>query len=295
MDECDAGRGMATARGPLADYHLHLERGPYSREWLARFLAAGQARGVAEFGVTEHGHRFVEGLAVLDNPWVRRWNRFLRLADYVGFVHGMQAEGLPLRLGLELDYVPGKGEEIRRLLAQAPFDFVLGSVHWLDGWGFDFVGDEACMAEWRRRDLREVYARYFEVLSGAAGSGLFDVLGHADLIKIMGLYPEEPWHELAEAAVEAIATAGVAVEVNTAGLRKPVGEIYPGEWLLRRLKARGVPVTIGSDAHEPEDAGRDFDRAGELLWACGYREYAVFRGRRRESRPLPCPSGRSSG
>ncbi|MGE5553009.1 MAG: histidinol-phosphatase [Betaproteobacteria bacterium] len=278
-----------TATG-LADYHFHLERGPYTRQWMERFLAAGRARGVTEFGVTEHGHRFVEGLAVLDNAWVRS-HRLLHLAEYVEFVQRMMDEGLPLRLGLEMDYLPGKEKEIRDLLAQASFDFVIGSVHWLDGWGFDFVGEEACLAEWMRRDRRRVFARYFEILAGAAESRLFEVLGHADLIKIMGLYPEEPWHDLAEPALQAIAAAGVAVEVNTAGLRKPVGEIYPGEWLLRRLHELGVPVTTGSDAHEPEDCGRDFNRAAELLRSCGYREYLVFRGRRRESRPLPVPEG----
>jgi histidinol-phosphatase (PHP family) len=279
---------------PLADYHLHLERGPYTREWLERFLVAGQARGVAEFGVTEHGHRFREGLAVLDNPWVRSHD-LLDLAEYTGFIGRMADEGLPVRLGLELDFLPGRAAASRELVARAPFDFVIGSVHWLDGWGFDFVGHEECLAEWRRRDTREVYARYFALLAQAAESRLFDVLGHADLVKIMGFHPEEPWHELADEAVAAIAAAGVAVEVNTAGLRKPVGEMYPGAWLLRRLREGGVPVTIGSDAHLPEDCGRDFDRAVALLRSCGYEEYSVFRERRRESRSLPPLTGGRAG
>lgn len=278
----------------LADYHFHLERGPYTREWLDRFLETGRARGVEEFGLSEHGHRFVEGLSVLDNPWVRS-HHLLRLEEYVAFVRRMQEEGLPVRLGLEMDYVPGKEAETAALLGEAPFDFVIGSVHWLDGWGFDFVGDEGCLAEWRRRDRREVFRRYFEILAEAARSGLFDIIGHADLVKIMGLYPETPWHELAEPAIAAIARAGVAVELNTAGLRRPVGEMYPGGWLLRRLREHGVPVSTGSDAHEPEDSGRDFDRAVRFLWECGYREFSVFRGRRRESRPLPCPDGGASG
>lgn len=282
-----------TAAG-WADYHFHLERGPYTREWLECFLATGRSRGVTEFGVTEHGHRFVEGLAVLDNAWVRSHD-LLELREYVEFVQRMAADGLPVRLGLEMDYVPGKEAAIRDLLAQAPFDFAIGSVHWLDGWGFDFVGHAECMSEWSRRDKRAVFARYFELVAQAASSGLFDIIGHADLIKIMGLYPETPWHDLAEPAVEAIAAAGVAVEVNTAGLRKPVGEMYPGEWLLRRFRERGVPATTGSDAHLPEDSGRDFDRATHLLRSCGYEEYAVFRGRRRESRPLPRTSTASRG
>lgn len=270
----------------LADYHFHLERGPYTRDWLERFLATGQRRGVSEFGVTEHGHRFVEGLAVLDNAWVRH-HPLRPLADYTSFVARMAEEGLPVRLGLEMDFVPGKEDAIREFLAKADFDYAIGSVHWLDGWGFDFLGDEACLAEWRRRDLFEVYRRYFEVLAQAAQSGLFQIIGHADLVKIMGFYPDRPWQELAEPALEAIAASGVAVEVNTAGLRKPVGEMYPAEWLLRRMRAHNVPVTLGSDAHVPEDSGRDFDRAVRLLRSCGYEEYSVFRQRRRETRPLP--------
>lgn len=271
---------------PLADYHFHLERGPYSAAWLDRFLTTGRARGVGEFGVTEHGHRFVEALPVLDHPWVRS-HPLLPLQDYVRFVQEMAAEGRPVRLGLEMDYVPGKERETRDLLAQAAFDYVIGSVHWLDGWMFDYVGDPACMAEWDRRDRRAVYARYFAVLAQAAASGLFQIIGHADLVKIMGFYPGQPWPELAEPAIAAIAAAGVAVEVNTAGLRKPVGEMYPAAWLLRQLKLHNVPVTLGSDAHVPEDSGRDFDLAVRLLRSCGYTEYSVFHQQQREVRPLP--------
>lgn len=266
----------------LADYHIHLERGPYSLEWLQRFLDAGLARGVAEFGITEHGHRFREGLAVLDNDWVRS-HSLLDLASYVDFILAAKAAGLPVKLGLEMDYIPGKEEETRALLQSAPFDYVIGSVHWLGGWGFDFVGDETCLREWGSRDTHEVYARYFETVVQAAESGLFDTLGHPDLVKIMGIYPPGEWFSLAEEAIVAIARTGVCIEVSSAGLRKPVGEIYPSEPFLRVCRAHGIPVTMASDAHEPEDTGRDFDRSTRLLRACGYEELQVFAGRVRSS------------
>jgi histidinol-phosphatase (PHP family) len=186
-----------------------------------------------------------------------------------------------------MDYIPGKEAEIQALLSAWPFDYVIGSVHWLDGWGFDFVGDEECLAEWERRDKLALYAAYFNTLVKAAQSGLFSTLGHPDIIRIMGIYPSGEWFDLAERAIRAVADTGVCLECSTAGLRKPVGEIYPSEQFLRTCQAHGVLVTLASDAHEPEDTGRDFERSVELLKACGYQEFQVFTARNRAAVVLP--------
>jgi histidinol-phosphatase (PHP family) len=197
----------------------------------------------------------------------------------VSFVRAARLDGVTLRLGLEVDYFPRAEEGLRRLLAAYPLDFVLGSVHWLDGWGFDHLSR---VERWQGRDVDEVYRRYFAELGRAARSGLFDVIAHPDLVKVAGHRPAFDPTPLYEEAARALAAAGVAAEVSTAGLRKPVHEIYPAEPFLRLLRQHDVPITLASDAHRPEDVGRDFAASVALARRCGYTRICRFVQRRRE-------------
>ncbi|MGH2995147.1 MAG: hypothetical protein ACRDON_03725 [Gaiellaceae bacterium] len=160
--------------------------------------------------------------------------------------------------------------------------FLLGSVHIVDG---DAVDMEPGL--WGRLSVEEVWSRYFDELRALAGSGLADVLAHPDLVKLYGLRPRAEevasHHETAVAAIEA---SGIAVEVSTAGLRRPVGELYPSPDFLERCRARGVAVTTASDAHHPGDVGRDLDRALDLLRETGYETVTVYEGRRARQEPL---------
>lgn len=270
----------------LADYHMHLERGGLRRDYLERFVATARARGVDEIGVTEHGYNFVEAAPLLGRPaYVAAHSRGYRVADYVELLRAAREDGLPVKLGIEMDYVPGREAEIRDFLAAYPWDFVIGSVHWLGEWGFDLDPES-----WRGRDVAEAYREYFALAERAVRSGLFDVLGHPDVIKVFGhrLPPgaeaelEGYFDRLARAAAE----AGVCLEVSSAGLRKPVGEIYPDARLLRRARALGVPITLASDAHEPEHVGWEYPRLVAFARAAGYRTLTVFDGRRRRQEPL---------
>jgi len=271
----------------LADYHVHLEKGPYTPDWLGRFVTVARQRGLVELGFTEHLCDFYEGQEASgawwagapegeDRAYSRRWwqgRPRYSLDEYVALVKDAHPAGITLRLGVEVDYFPSAETSLRRLLAAYPFDLVLGSVHWLDGWGFDHLDR---LERWQDRDVDMVYRRYFAELGRAAHSGLFDVLAHVDLIKVAGYRPSfDPTPLYAEAA-RAIAAAGVAVEVSTAGLRKPVHEIYPAEPFLRLLGEHGVPITLASDAHTPEDVGRDFDAAVDLARRCGYERVCRF-------------------
>jgi len=272
-------RGEAEGR-MLIDYHVHLERGPYELEWLEQFVQAARNRGVKEIGVVEHAYRFQEAADLLPEDWPAD-RAELPVASYVDFMLMARGKGLPVRLGIEVDFVPGREEATAAFLRQYPFDFVLGAVHYLDGWGFD---NPLFEGEWAAKDVDEVYRQYIDTVARAVRSGLFDVLAHPDVIKIFGHRPSRPadWSGL----VRALAQTGTALEVSSAGLRKPVREAYPERGLLKACFAAGVPITLASDAHEPEEAGQGIEEVAFLAKEAGYRKITRFFARRAEEVPM---------
>jgi histidinol-phosphatase (PHP family) len=267
----------------ILDYHMHLRgigegrEGPLDHrvEAIEPYVDAARAAGVDEICFTEHVYYFRQTRALWHVPYHTE-RCVYDLEPYVAAILRAKDEGLPVKLGLEVDYARGREEETRELLAPYPWDFVLGSIHFIEGLGVDGAP--------RLLDavgIDEAWRRYFDELAAAASSGLFDSLSHPDLVKVFGARPDRALEkELHLQVVEAIAGAGVAVEVSTAGLRKPVGELYPDPHLLELCQARGVPVTLAADAHEPGLVGRDFDRAFELLRSAGYETITAFDGRR---------------
>ncbi len=266
----------------IVDYHMHLRNGS---EELAHdtwsvdpFVDAARAAGVDEIGFAEHIYYFKQTRSLWTVPYMAE--RCVHdIEPYVEAVVAARGRGLPVKLGLEVDYVPGREEETRELLASYPWDYLLGSVHFIGGLSVD--GEEPLLLD--AVGVEEAWRLYFETLGAAARSRLFDSLSHPDLVKIFG----------ARAAsfdygpvVDAIAVSGVAVEVSTAGLHKPVRELYPHPEFLAACRARDVPVTLASDAHSPDVVGRDFDRALELLRAAGYETVTVFEQRRGRQEPL---------
>ena len=264
----------------IVDYHMHLRN---EREEIAHdvrsvepFVAAALAVGVDEIGFTEHVYYFTQTRTLWTVPYHVERCRY-DLDAYVHAVLQARERGLPVKLALEVDYVPGREEETRELLAPYPWDYLLGSVHFIDGFGID--GRPRLVDE---VGVEETYRRYFDVLVLAARSGLFDSLSHPDLVKVFGARAAFDYTEVAAA----IAEAGVAVEVSTAGLRKPVGELYPHPHFLGACRMHGVPITLASDAHVPSLVGRDFDRARELMRSAGYETITVFDERRARQEPL---------
>jgi histidinol-phosphatase (PHP family) len=258
----------------IADYHMHLrndrEEIVHDTHAVDPFVETAQAAGVDEIGFTEHVYYFRNTRSLWSVPYQTE-RCVYDLDPYVDAVVGARDRGLPVKLGLEVDYVPGREDETRELLAPYPWDYLLGSVHFIDGLGVD--------GEPRLLDavgVEETWQRYFETLAAAARSGLFDSLSHPDLVKIFGERAES--FDYGDVA-DAIAESGVAIEVSTAGLRKPVGELYPHPDLLAACRSRGVPITMGSDAHVPALVGRDFDRARELLRSAGYETITILEGR----------------
>jgi histidinol-phosphatase (PHP family) len=282
----------------LTDYHLHLRpddleataEGHFTAGNVERYLAAAEERGIGELGVSEHVYRFTQALDVWRHPfWVEQARD--DLDAYCEFVRTT-----PLRLGIEADFVPGAEDRIANLLTERDFDYVVGSVHFIGDGAVDHQGYDA----WEgAADSDAVWRRYFETLAEAARSGLFDVLAHPDLVKVWGSgrpAPErDPRHHY-EPAIEAIAESGIAVEVSTAGLRKPVREIYPSPAFAEMCVDAGAEFALSSDAHAPEQVGFAYDRGQEFLEELGVDRICVFEGRHRRLEPVgPTAIGAGGG
>jgi histidinol-phosphatase (PHP family) len=276
----------------LTDYHLHLrpdEDGTtfdrfFTTENVDRYRAAAAERGIEELGVSEHVYRFRQALDLWRHPlWLENAND--DLDEYCEFVRQT-----PLRLGVECDFVPGAEGRTAAMLEARDFDYVVGSVHFVgDG---DAAVDHDGFDVWEAPDAdpEEIWSRYFEHFERCARSGLFDILAHPDLVKVWGRdrrpLPEGDLRRFYEPAVEAIVEGGSAVELSTAGLRKPVGELYPARAFAELVVEAGVPFALSSDAHLPEQIGFRYDDALAFLESLGVEEIAVFEGRRRRLEPL---------
>ena len=279
----------------MLDYHMHVEnyypfgRTPDTRpegtdpmETMRLFAASAAARGVEEIVITEHVYHFTQAKEIVDRPWSDE-KCFYDMDEYVDLLQSARREGLPIKTGIEMDYIEGREPVIERIVQDYPWDFVLGSVHWIGDWGFDL----ASMAdEWDRRSVDEAYRDYFRLLGQAVQTGCFDSMSHPDLIKVMGHMAEGDVTDLYEGFAEQVSgQAGLCVEISSAGLRKPVGRLYPERPLLEACARRGISITTASDAHVAEDIGRDFDQVRDLAGSCGYREAMSFD--RRRATPVP--------
>ena len=252
----------------MIDYHLHViahDDRPMTVENILSYCEVAQSRGVRQMGITEH-------------------DRYLDKIDVAAFREAREiSEGVELRLGIEIDFVPGREERMDADSTALPYDYVIGSVHRVDGDEVDRASDQSI---YERYEAYELYAAYYRNVREAALSGRFEVIGHPDLIKIFRHYPERDITPLLEETADAVAESGVVVDVNAAGLRKPVGEIYPSRTFLEMFHRRGVPIILSSDAHAPEEVAAGYDRSLKLVHDVGYREVATFENHEQGSLPL---------
>jgi histidinol-phosphatase (PHP family) len=255
----------------IVDYHMHLrdpeERIVHSVEAVEPFVEVAAERGVDEIGFTEHVYYFSQTRPLWSLPYQTE-RCVYDLDTYVDAVVEAKRQGLPVKLGLEVDYVGARQDELAAVLKPYPWDYLLGSVHWIDGLAID-----QAPGIWAESSVEEVWARYLAALAELAASGHVDVLAHPDLAKYFGKRPER---------IEYPPLGGVALEISTAGLHKPVGEVYPDLAML----AAHPPITLASDAHVPANVGRDFDRALEHARAAGYETVTVFESCRGRQEPL---------
>lgn len=264
------------------DYHTHHYRCGHARGTLPEYVESAITAGLDEIGLSDHAPVYYMG----DDPHPLTWYAMSQhdLFGYIAEVLELRARyagKIRVRLGIESDYIDGWGNFFRDHWRQFPMDYVIGSIHWLGEWGiFDRNGGPA------GRTPDEAYAEYLHLTQALARSGAYDIVGHLDAIKTEGYMPDRTITPLLDETVRVLAETGMTVELNTSGWRKPCAEPYPRAELLERCHHWGVPVTLGSDSHDPRDVGHKAEEAVSLLKEIGFREIATFDQRHRSMVPL---------
>jgi histidinol-phosphatase (PHP family) len=262
-----------------ADYHTHTPLCRHAKGEPVDLAAQAVRAGLREIGFSDH------------NPMPRDDFDDWRMKDseldlYVAKVEQARREysGLSIKLALEVDYLPGYEDWVRDLARRHPWDYFIGSVHYISpAWAID---NPLQLSEWKRHDPLEVWTAYFERLTSAAESKLFDIIGHADLCKKFCFYPKQDCTHLFTRFLEAARRHDVAIELNTAGLRKECKEIYPSPAIVQLAARAGVAITFGSDAHAPDEIGLNLAEAVQLARGAGYTHCVRFTQRRRETAEL---------
>ncbi|MGF7137899.1 histidinol-phosphatase HisJ family protein [Roseimarinus sediminis] len=252
----------------LVDYHMHTTFSD-GKDHYPAFLEQARKKDLAEIGFTDH-------ITLQPVDWAMKEMDYPVMKENLKSLCNNFSEDVQVRFGIEVDYFPDKEEELRALIAYFPADFVIGSVHFIDQWNFD--SDKTLYGKWSNDEL---YRKYFQLVQQAARSGLFDVIAHLDLIKKFACWPENDQSHLFEETLKVIKEADVVMELNTSGFDFPCREFYPSKKIIEMAARIGVPVTLGSDAHEPSQLARHFDQAIQWLKEAGYTKITRFRNRQR--------------
>jgi histidinol-phosphatase (PHP family) len=276
----------------LIDYHMHFEYGSYDLAWVQGFFDSAKRRGIAEIGITEHSHGFSEfkdlyydELILDDSPvgrYKKKWltkNKFrYSLKDYFAFMNMLKKKGYPVKTGIEICNFKNQAK-VAEIIAPYDFDYVIGSVHYLHGWGYDFSDIKS---EWQNHSLREIYEWYAEEVENLCQSGLYDVLGHPFNIRLYKFLPDFPVTDVLERVAAALKKAGMAVDINTGTkYRYPIEEISPYPDFLKIAYKYSLPIITSSDSHQPEDCGRYIKEAAEYAKSVGYDSFLRFDGRKK--------------
>ena len=266
----------------LPDYHIHTPLCKHASGDMESYVNRAIEIGLVEIGFSDHMPVMPEPQFCMD---------YEDIATYVNSVRELQNryEGrITILLGCEMDMAMDKQDEIRRIIDGYDFDYVIGSIHYLDGWPFD---QKEYADVFTREPVDSIYGRFFDAIMEAANTGLYDITGHIDNIKRMGYRPEGSLVETYERIAPVLKAADCTVEINTSGIDTAANEPYPSPEFLRVLRSYDIPVTTGSDSHSPDTVGRHFDSALEYLSEAGYEQVAYFRGRKRIMHPLNTQSG----
>ena len=257
---------------PIADYHMHTPLCGHAVGEPLEYAEAAVEAGLEEIGFSDHAP-FVH----YEDPRITM--NIKQLPEYYRMMEDVRKKYsnlLRIKIGIEADYIPGYEKKTKAILDDYPYDFVIGSVHFIKNWGFDNPEERD---RWDEQDVNKVYRDYYELLRQCAQTGMYDIMAHVDLVKKFGHRATEDFTDEVKKTAQVFKECGVAIEINTAGLRKPIKEMYPSLWNLKIYAQARIPLTFGSDSHDPIDVGRDFDKAIALAAEAGYGEYVLFRDR----------------
>lgn len=266
-------KGRSVAMKPISDYHMHTPLCGHASGDPKEYAAHAVKMGLKEIGFSDHAPFIVRPL-----PGITM--KMEELPIYHKMIEDVREQfkgKLDIRIGIEADFIPGYEKKTKAMLDAYPYDYILGSVHFIKDWGFD---DPAERQKWNEHDINAVYRDYHELLRASARTGFYDIIAHADLVKKFGHRATVDMTSEIEKTARIFKETGVTVEINTSGRRKTVGEMYPALKDLIIYCRAGVPLTFGSDAHKPEEVGCDYDKAVELAKQAGYTEYVMFKERK---------------
>lgn len=265
------------------DYHTHHVRCGHASGELEEYVLKGIEIGLDQLGLSDHmpllhvdPASYYPGMAMPMDELPNYVEEALRLQQ-------KYKDRIDIRVGLEGDYIEGYEAEIERIIKAYPWDYVIGSVHFLGEWD---ITDYRQTDGWKERDAYEVYVQYYDAVCKACRTGFYDYIGHIDVIKRFGFKPEQNVEHLERQALEAVREAGMAIELNASGLRMPVEEMFPSLRMLEYARGLGIPVTLGSDAHQPDRLAQYLDQATDLLQQAGFNELATFKSRKRTMVPI---------
>lgn len=240
----------------MFDSHLHTPLCNHAKGSPLEYAQAALENGLTGVCFTDH----IPMPRWFDADWRMKLGELERYVEWVLEAREAMTGKLEVRIGLEADFHPGTEKFVEKILERHPWDYVIGSVHYLGAWGFD---NPDFVEEYEWRDLEQLYSDYYALVSQAVHTGMFDSIGHLDLPKKFG--HRQPARELAQEVLEALSYTGMALDFNTAGLRKPVREIYPSLELTEVAAEMGIPFVLGSDAHALAEVGYAFDEAVQTL------------------------------
>lgn len=259
---------------PKVDYHMHTPLCGHAVGKPSEYVEQALRVGLAEIGFSDHA-------PLVSHEDARYTMNRSQLPQYHRMIEDVQKKypKFTIKLGLEADFIPGFEAQTGEILSGYDYDFVIGSIHFIDAWAFDDPDEKI---KWKDKNIDLVYRDYYKLLRLSAASKLYDIMGHVDLVKKFGHRASSDMTQEVKDTARVFKDTGVTVEINTSGLRKPIGEIYPSLDVLKIYAKAGVPITFSSDSHDPKDVGRDYDKAADLARAAGYKEYRVFRKRKVE-------------
>lgn len=248
----------------MNDYHMHVAADgeeEFSSARIALFVEQARQAGLAEIGISEHHELFSR-------------------IDWSQLEPFLTSPSPLVKIGLEIGYEPGLVPAIEAMIAARSYDYIIGSLHYIDGWAFDHPDYRHMFEE---RDVDQVYRRYYKLMEMLVASGLFDLVGHMDVVKKWGHRYSSTleYRDLLERFLTQVSLSGVAVEINSAGLRKPVAELYPAPEIIEMMFRFDIPICFGSDAHCPEDVGKGLDTAARIARQAGYRKMVSFSKRKK--------------